>query len=375
MALIHFLTHTIWNRQGLGGKLGWGALVPFALGFSALIRGRNMLYDLGLLPSERLPVHIISVGNLTVGGTGKTPFVLWLARALQARQHSVGIVCRGYKGRRSGITTVGINGHPQATPVEGGDEAVMLARAFSGVVLAGRDRVQAARLAHKNFGLNVLILDDGFQHRRLGRSLDLVLIHARQGIGNGWLLPAGPLREPLSAIRRTDIVILTKGQNIQDKNFQDQELQELQNPPISFDTHKKPCFSADLHPTALIQPERGKWQTLPILHLSGKKVMLVSGVADPSLFHRFVRETEATIIDVREFPDHHVYTQRDLQTIASASQKCDLIVTTEKDLVKIPESFIQQFIFYVIKIVLVFENDPKLINLIKPVFPPSPQRH
>ena len=223
MTLLHSLTRTIWNRQGLGGKLGWAALVPFALGFSALARGRNILYDLGLLPSEQLPFHIISVGNLTVGGTGKTPFVLWLARALQARQHSVGIVCRGYKGCSSGITTVGTNGHPQATPVEVGDEAVMLARTFSGVVLAGRDRVQAARLAHKNFGLNVLILDDGFQHRRLGRSLDLVLIHARQGIGNGWLLPAGPLREPLNAIRRTDIVILTKGQNLQDQNLQDQE--------------------------------------------------------------------------------------------------------------------------------------------------------
>jgi tetraacyldisaccharide 4'-kinase len=244
----------------------------------------------------------------------------------------VGIVCRGFKGRSSGITTVGINGHPQATPVEVGDEAVMLARAFSGVVLAGRDRVQAARLAYKNFGLNVLILDDGLQHRRLGRSLDLVLIHARQGIGNGWLLPAGPLREPLSAIRRTDIVILTKGQNLQDQNSQDQEPQNL---PLSFDTHDKPCFSADLRPTTLIYPEREEWQALPILHLSGKKVMLVSGVADPSLFHRFVRETAAAIIDVREFPDHHVYTQRDWQTIASASQKCDLIVTTEKDSVKL----------------------------------------
>ena len=332
MTLLHSLTRTIWNRQGLGGKLGWAALVPFALGFSVLARGLNILYDLRLLPSERLPFHIISVGNLTVGGTGKTPFVLWLARALQARQHSVGIVCRGYKGRSSGITTVGTNGHPQATPAEVGDEAVMLARTFSGVVLAGRDRVQAARLAHKNFGLNVLILDDGLQHRRLGRSLDLVLIHAQQGFGNGWLLPAGPLREPLSAIRRTDIVILTKGQNLQNQNFQDQE---LRNPPLSFDTYDKPCFSADLRPTVLIHPERGQWQALHILRLSGKKVMLVSGVADPSLFHRFVRETEADIIDVREFPDHHVYTQRDWQTIASASQKCDLIVTTEKDLVKL----------------------------------------
>ena len=335
MALLHSLAHTIWNRQGLGGKLGWAALVPFALGFSALARGRNILYDHRLLPSERLPFHIISVGNLTVGGTGKTPFVLWLARALQARQHSVGIVCRGYKGRGSGITIVGTNGHPQATPVEVGDEAVMLARTFFGVVLAGRDRVQAARQAHQNFGLNVLILDDGFQHRRLGRSLDLVLIHARQGIGNGWLLPAGPLREPLSALRRTDIVILTKGQNLPNQNSQDHELQDLQHPPFSFDTHNKPCFRADLRPTVLIQSEHGQWRELPLLRLAEKKVLLVSGVADPSLFHRFVRETEAEIIDVIEFPDHHVYTQRDWQAMTAAGRRCDLIVTTEKDLVKL----------------------------------------
>ena len=327
MALIHSLAHTIWNRQGLGGKLGWAALVPFALGFSALARGRNILYDHGLLPSERLPFYIISVGNLTVGGTGKTPFVLWLARALQARQHSVGIACRGYKGRSSEVTIVGTNGQPQTTPVEVGDEAVMLARAFSGVVLAGRDRVQAARLAHKNFDLNVLILDDGFQHRRLGRSLDLVLIHAQQGIGNGWLLPAGPLREPLNAIRRTDIVILTKGQNLQD--------QELQKPLFSFDRHDKPCFRADLRPTVLIHSEHGEWREMPVSLLAQKRVMTVSGVADPSLFYRFVRDEGAEIVQVMEFPDHHVYTQRDWQDMTAAGRRCDLIVTTEKDLVKL----------------------------------------
>ncbi len=335
MTLLHTLTRTIWNRQGLGGKLGWAALVPFALGFSALVRGRNILYDHGLLPSERLPFHIISVGNLTVGGTGKTPFVLWLARALQARRHSVGIVCRGYKGRNSGVTTVGTNGQPQATPAEVGDEAVMLARTFSGVVLAGRDRVQAARLAHKNFGVNILILDDGFQHRRLGRSLDLVLIHAQQGIGNGWLLPAGPLREPLNAIRRTDIVILTKGQNLQDQNFQDQELQELRNQSFSFDTLDKPCFRADLRPTALIHLEHGQWREMPVSLLAQKRVMTVSGVADPTLFYRFVRDEGAEIVEVMEFPDHHVYTQRDWQAMTTASRRCDLIVTTEKDLVKL----------------------------------------
>lgn len=317
------LVQKIWTRQGVLGVLGWLAAVPLSLLFSSVVRVRNFLYEKGILRSEQLPLHIISVGNLTVGGTGKTPFVLWLARLLHAQHHRVAILSRGYRGENKGVTTVGTDGHAQATPEEVGDEAVMLARTFSGVVLAGRDRVRAARLAQKTYGVEVLVLDDGFQYRRLGRSLDILLLDAQQR--ETWVLPAGPFREPSTSIGRADLVVVTKGETVQAQ----------QDYAASLHIPEEPLFFANSRPAALVHSTRGEWKELPLFLLAHKKVMAVSGVASPALFHRFVREAEAEIIDMMVFPDHHVYTERDWQTIVSASRACDFVVTTEKDLVKL----------------------------------------
>ena len=323
MISLQRLVQKIWTRQGFLGVLGWLAAVPLSILFSSVVRVRNFLYEKGILRSEQPPLHIISVGNLTVGGTGKTPFVLWLARLLHAQHHRVAILSRGYKGKNKGVTTAGTDGRVQATPEEVGDEAVMLARTFSDVVLAGRDRVRAARLAQETYRVEVLILDDGFQYRRLGRSLDILLLDAQQK--GTWVLPAGPFREPSTAIRRADLVIVTKGGTVQ--------LQ--QDYAASLHIQEKPFFFANPRPTALIHSTHGEWQELPLFLLAHKKVMVVSGVATPALFHRFVREADAEIIDMMVFPDHHVYTERNWQTIVSASRACDFVVTTEKDLVKL----------------------------------------
>ncbi len=323
MISLRHLVQKIWTRQGVLGVLGWLVAVPLSLLFSSVVRVRNFLYEKGILRSKQLPLHIISVGNLTVGGTGKTPFVLWLARLLRAQHHRVAILSRGYKGRNTGVTTVGTDGCVQATPEEVGDEAVMLARTFSGIVLAGRDRVRAARLAQETSGVEVLILDDGFQYRRLGRSLDILLLDAQQRAP--WLLPAGPFREPSTAIRRADLVVVTKGETAQSQR----------DYAASLHLGEQALFFANPRPTALIHSTHGEWQELPLFSLAHKKVVVVSGVAAPALFHRFVREADADITDMMVFPDHHVYTERDWQTIASASRACDFVVTTEKDLVKL----------------------------------------
>lgn len=323
MISLQRLVQKIWTRQGVLGVLGWLVAVPFSLLFSAVVRVRNFLYERGVLHSEQLPLHIISVGNLTVGGTGKTPFVLWLARLLCAQHHRVAILSRGYKGKNTGVTTVGTDGRVQATPEEVGDEAVMLARTFSGVVLAGRGRVRAARLAQETYGAEVLILDDGFQYRRLGRSLDILLLNAQQR--ETWLLPAGPFREPFTSIHRADLVVVTKGETVQAQ----------QDYAASLHIQEPPPFFANPRPAALVHSTHGEWQELPLFLLAHKKVMVISGIAAPDLFHRFIRETDAEIIDMMVFPDHHVYTERDWQTMVSASRACDFVVTTEKDLVKL----------------------------------------
>jgi len=323
----HWL-HTIWRRQGLLGKVGWLTLTPFSCGFSLLVRGRNRLYDWRWLSSaSQLPLKIVSIGNLTVGGTGKTPTVLWLAHALSARGHKVGILTRGYKGSATEPTVVGMNGQPLTTPDIVGDEAVMLARLFPGVVIAGRNRVVGAQLAHDHFGLETVILDDGFQHRRLKRHVDLLLFHGRMDLANCWLLPAGPFREPFSAARRADFALVTKGQDSSVRPHLRHKWKAV--------SPEKPLYYGALRPIALVSSAQRQWQEWPLSELSGKRIMALTGIADPASFYHSLREWEVETAEVLEFPDHHQYSQADWHAISAAGQKVDLIVTTEKDLVKL----------------------------------------
>jgi len=318
----------IWQRQGVRGKLGWLALAPISCGFSAIIRGRNKLYDRRWLSSTRqASLKVISVGNLTVGGTGKTPTVLWLARALAARGHKVGILTKGYKGDNTEITVVGTQGQPVATPDAVGDEAVMLARLFPGVVIAGRDRGAGAKLARDRFGLDIVILDDGFQHRRLERNVDLLLFHGRRDLSNRWLLPAGPFREPLSAAGRAHIVLVTKDESSGNESARQRKWEAVR--------HHKPLYHGALQPVALVSSEQREWRELPLSELNGKRIMALTGIADPASFYHSLQYWEVETAEILEFPDHHQYSQADWHVISAAGQKVDLIVTTEKDLVKL----------------------------------------
>jgi tetraacyldisaccharide 4'-kinase len=292
------------------------------------VRGRNQLYDRRWFTSTRhFPLKIISVGNLTVGGTGKTPTVLWLACALFSRGYKVGILTKGYKGTNTAVTAVGTNGRPIATPDKVGDEAVMLARSFPGVVIAGRDRVAGAKLARDQFGLDIVILDDGFQHRRLNRQVDLLLFNGRRDLDNRWLLPAGPFREPPSAARRADIILVTKG----NRSGNATALQRGWEAPGD----KKPIYYGEMKPLALVSSEQQEWREWPLSELSGKRILALTGIADPASFYHSLQEWEVETAEILEFPDHHRYSQADWHTISAVGQKVDLIVTTEKDLVKL----------------------------------------
>ena len=327
MFFAHHIIENIWRRQRVGARIGWAALTPFSLAFSLAVRTRNVSYDLGILPAVRVPLSVISIGNLTVGGTGKTPLTLWLAHTLQQHGHTVGIITRGYKGTATGPTLVGRDGTPLATPVEVGDEAVMLARRFAGIVIAGRDRVAAARFAHQHFALDVVILDDGFQHRRLHRDVEIVLLSA-QGPTNTWLLPAGPFREPLTSMYRAHALVLSKRTGIQEHS-----------PSLFFarnTQHATPVFHADLVPTALIQASpQGQWLEQPLSILTGKRVMAVTAIANPQPFYSAIQERGAELVQVVEFPDHHSYTHSEWQKLVQQSSSVDALLTTEKDLVKL----------------------------------------
>ena len=341
--------------------MAWLAYLPLSVGFRAAVGVRNRLYAAGVLPCTRVAAAVVSIGNLTVGGTGKTPFVLWLAHALQARGHRVAIVSRGHAGRERGVTPVGTGGRVEAGPEDVGDEAVMLARRFSGAVVVGRDRVAAAQRAVQAHDVDVVLLDDGFQHRRLARDLDIVLVNAGPGADGPSLLPAGPFREPPTAVRRADVVILTKAGS-----------PEAARDAAARYAFGKPCFSADPTSVGLVFSTPEGWDERPLAFLTGKRVLAVSGVADPALFYRMVEDAGADVTEVMEFPDHHVYTRQDWHTIAAAGRAYDLVVTTEKDLVKLDRFPFAQHTLVALRIDMAVTEAGRLLELIEDRLPPAP---
>lgn len=299
-------------------------LAPLSWGYRMGVAGRRVAYRIGLFRTHDAPVPVVSVGNLTVGGTGKTPATLWLAGRLRADGRRPAIVTRGYGGTLAGRTVVvGRTGKPLLGVDEIGDEAALLATRFEGPVVCGADRVAAVALAVEE-GADLVVLDDGFQHWRLGRDVEIVLVDGRAGFGNGSLLPAGPLREPVAALRRADAVVVTKTAPVGPLA----ETLRRRAPDI-------PLFSAELAPVSLSQWEDGELRTRSLGDLVGRRVVTVSAIAEPRSFYELLGQLEAQAVEVLEYPDHHRFTQSDWHRINKAAHAADLVVCTEKDLVKL----------------------------------------
>ncbi len=261
----------------------------------------------------RLAAKVISIGNIHVGGTGKTPLVLALARRLKALGAEPAIVSRGYRGR---LSAVGAEVTADSSADDTGDEPLELARALEAVpVFIGRDRVEAARKAMLKG--RVLILDDGFQHRRLHRDLDVVVIPGSSRPRDQRMLPLGRLREPLPALQRADAVVLVR------------EVGEEESDPTAWkEWTDAPIFTAE-RIIDRVRPRRG---TVDPVALLGRKVVVFSGVANPSRFLRVVKSAGARIVEDIAFADHHVYTDQDLNLLNILVMTHDAVaVTTEKD--------------------------------------------
>jgi tetraacyldisaccharide 4'-kinase len=292
------------------------ALLPASVAYGAAVRVRNALYDAGWLGVERVPARVLSVGNLTVGGTGKTPAALWLACALVRRGRRVAIVARGYGKRRSGVVVVGTEGVPLVSPADGGDEAVMLARRFPGPVLTGERRVEAAREACARFGVDTIVLDDGFQHRQLARDADLVLLAEDPAARH--LLPAGTGRESPVALRRARAALVVG---------EDEPAWPAMPPGL-------PRFRGRLRPEGLVHAAAGVWTEEPLDVLAGQRVVAVAGVARPERFVATLEQCGARVVERIVRPDHHAYDDADVAAITRAARLARP-VTTEKDLVKL----------------------------------------
>jgi tetraacyldisaccharide 4'-kinase len=303
----------------------WLALTPLSAAFRAGVAIRHLFWRF-FCATPGIPT--ISVGNLTVGGNSKTPFTLFLANRLRDRGFKVAILSRGYgaKSPADDAKLVALAGDLKVPIDEAGDEPAMMARSFDGPVAIARRRIDGIRLLEKMGSLDAVILDDGFQHVRLARAVDLILVSSENGLGNGWMLPAGPMREPIRAAYRAQAAIVVASGPGQSSAITPSEMKRLA------DATK--VLHASVRPGALIVPEKGRWRETPA-PLANRPVLAVSGLANPARFYAMLRELEADLTGVLEYPDHHDYSAADWQAIVAAARNADLVVTTEKDLVKL----------------------------------------
>lgn len=300
---------SIWKRRGLLSVL----LLPLAGLFALLTSIRRLLFRAGALGRSRLGVPVIVVGNITVGGSGKTPTVIWLVEQLRARGYRPGVISRGHG--RSGDGVAGVCADSSAQDV--GDEPLLIARRSGCPVFVARDRVAAAHaLLNAYPACNLIVSDDGLQHYRLARDLEIVLFDSR-GVGNGWLLPAGPLREPVSRARRANIVI-ANGQ-LPDK-LRDQ-----------FSGSR--IFPMALQGARLVRV--GSNQAMAADCLRGRRIHAVAGIGDPQRFFAQLRSL-GLAFEPHAFADHHAFCANDL-----AFDGAEAILMTEKDGVKC-DSFANQ---------------------------------
>jgi len=277
---------------------------------------------------KRAPIRTISVGNLTVGGNGKTPFTLFLASRMQAHGLSVGIVSRGFgrEVRKGRAALVSDGTSIKLSAEQAGDEPLMMAKSFRGPIAVAARRIDGIRLLTEIAHPDVIVLDDAFQHRALARDVDLVLINRERGFGNGHLIPAGPMREPLRAIGRADAAIIVSNGTAERRS----SITRRQMRAITQTT----VLHAALRPKSLIHNEQGKCIEVPVA-MAGRRVLAVSGLADPSGFYAMLHQADTDLVGVLEYPDHHAYNAADWQTIVKAAMDADIVLTTEKDLVKL----------------------------------------
>ncbi len=316
----------VWREEEGADPTGMvrAVLGLLSLPYQGAVAARNRLYDRGILRQERLPCPVISVGNLTVGGTGKTPTVILIARMLRGEGRRPAVLSRGYGGAaRSPVNTASDGKQVLMGWRDAGDEPILIAKAVPGVpVLTGPERIRTGRAAIEQYGADVLILDDAFQHRALFRDLDIVILDATRPLGNSSLLPQGPLREPQEALWRAHLLIRTGDPETEGP---------LPHAP------SLPSFRGVHRPRELVKAATG--HPLPLAELYGKKVCAFAGIAHPEAFRRSLAVLGAEIVSYRDFPDHHPYRTSDLEALRrlAGDSAADRIVTTEKDGIRLAD--------------------------------------
>ena len=319
--------------------------------YSSLVAIRNFFYETKILSTKSLNCKVISIGNITVGGSGKTPTVEYLSNLLQSKGHKVGIISRGYK-RKSKSTLVVTDGKKKPESWEHvGDEPFLLAHKLENIpIVVGTSRYKAGSMMIEKFQPDVILIDDGFQHLSLHRDLDIVLVNSKDKRSDHKLIPSGKLREPISNLTKADLIIITKSNIHAPSNY-------LINKIESFN---RPTIYNELQIDSLLQIKSNKINKLD--KIANKKVYLFSALGDNESFKKIMGYTDAKIVGHSQYPDHYHYTLDDLNDIEQKATKCnaEFLITTEKDLVKInPQN--RKIDIYTVRMKMIFKPD-KLFN-------------
>ncbi len=272
---------------------------PLSALYGAVVRRRNQLYDRGSLSIRSLRGPVVSIGNLTVGGSGKTPFLIALGELLKERGIRFDVLSRGYGRATKGVALV----DPEGSPRDFGDEPLLIARKLQVPVVVGEDRYAAGQFAERKFGAQLHLLDDGFQHRRLARDFDIVLLTPTDA--KDTLLPGGRLREPLSSLSRAEVVVLTNDTSCDGLPFTTQRVWKVNRDIVPPDT-KDPSFA-------------------------------FCGIARPQAFFDELRAAGVRLVGTRSFRDHHYYRDSDVKQLLEFRKACSAtaFITTEKDAINL----------------------------------------
>jgi tetraacyldisaccharide 4'-kinase len=320
------LLRRLWE-EGAHPLLGL-LLSMLAVGYRVGLWAREWLYRTRLIPVGRLPCPVLSVGNVTLGGSGKTPAVELVTVTLGQLGALPAVVSRGYGRSTRGVEIVADREGVRLDPRAAGDEPVLLAEHLPGVpVVVGESRFDAGRVAIERCGATALVLDDGFQHRTVVKDLEILVVSARAPWGNGRLFPRGTLREPLSAIRRADLVVVTNPRSPDEVASVERTLRRWND--------RAPVLAAAYRPTGAREVRSGRHLGAEALH--GRRLVAFAGLASPRAFAETLESLGVRVTSLLEFPDHHWFTAEDLDAIRRhvAASGAEGLVTTEKDWMRV----------------------------------------
>jgi tetraacyldisaccharide 4'-kinase len=343
MSRIHELMTMMWKGEAPRARaVLWAPLFVLSLVHRAILAVRETGYRTGLFRVSQSPIPVISVGNITLGGTGKTTITERLSASLKERGFSPGIVMRGYKKKRPG--TFAVDPH-QDSAENAGDEAVMLSRRTMLPVIVGKDRAQGIAAGVSKFGIDVAIFDDGFQVRNVRKDVELLVVNGQDGPAALHLFPLGFLREPLEMTQKADIILVNKG--------------ELTEPFVSL-VASIPVFRVRYRPLHLFNIRRRAM--VDYRYLRGERVLAFSGLGDNRSFFSLLNEIGADVVETVEFADHHRYSVDDVRHLQSFDG-IGAVVTTEKDAVKIDHMDVGDNVFY-LAIEAKIEGEQTFVDLV-----------